>query len=1116
MGEPAGPEAPPADLRTDYRGARVHTPLSDSKAVRPLAALMQALDTTLSLRRGPESPAEQTAERLVSRRLRRELNAAFGAKEAALFQLPSELMKMQLQVREVPASLPDDVEAMVEVLARSQTAGGAKLPTALVNRLFSAKDDLRALARRIVKDGPEPRALYALNQALVPLLVEVARARDVFMTGAADGDAGFFVLRAMRPAERALAKLADEDPAAYEIARRRRMTFDAWEANVKEICARNNLEPEKKRILGALVTVGTDRATGEETVFSPFHGALPVEDFLEARRAYIAGQKAAEKPDVDALLGDKLPRVPDEVLVELPGEPRFASITDDRAKQSGLTRILPVKLHEEREVVVEGRFKGLYLDQLVNERGRMIESGAYRYDPATGRSKKLPLRPEMADREPYVTVATKRERGVDREKLFLMLPPKQGEWTELRQAMRSLSARIPSIEYVPGSKNTAFYFDPKDFAVVRDTLMSVSLSSQALATVKGYYRELAEADLATAPENLGVYSLDRIGGFKPRIRGPDGQVRPVALSSKQTQALAWLEANGTRGVCALDTGMGKTLTAIAMMQKMLRDGLGDDDGTNGKFLFVCPPSLRGNLAKEIHRFMSREAARELLRRVDVLSYGQFRNAVKSGRLKGKPFRPQRYGAVFFDEAQALKNPNNMTTQAALSLDHPHKICLTASPMEKSPMEAYVLSCVSNNIDLSHRTEGKQHRYEMRKFKARFCETFGGRIVGIKSDPLARRDLHTWVKRNVFYADKRDLAEAPLPPLEQHSEAVVMAPEVEKAYRSAAKAFGKSIEGMVSLFRDKGVLETYVDDQGRERVRTNPNAKDPRIAQAMGIGLADAIKSLNDLANMPEKRVPGAGYPKIDAAERIIKRQLRRSDGASRTVLFSDDREMVLKTASEMSRRIPGKLHVACLNDSIRVFKNGVELDRLGRHALPFRQKAYRNDPDARSNKTTNRHYPPAQWQQFVLAEVLSPNEDVLSCTMLGQTYQTGQNLQTFDTCVHLDRDTWCSEDMTQRTARLWRQGQENPVTEYTIDAVYEDPKSDLDGTLDEVRKHHQILESELFDASVKAAQTMELGAEWFETTAQNTRFSKLDRETMELMVSPRLERARPRGERDDG
>gem|GEM_PF-1904842 len=1063
-GRPEAPEAPPAAQQRRYQGVAGHTPLKASNALRPMTVLMQNIDGKLSMRAGAESPADQQAERLLSRRLRRELKAAFGVKAAALFQLPSDLKKAELGAAEVPADLPGQVDSMIEVLARSQTANGQPLPFALRNQLFALQKELAPVLRRLAKHGPESKSLYTLNKKLVPMLIEAAKARGVYMTGAASEDAGFVTLRAMRGTERALEQLRTDDPAAYEIAQRRKLTFAQYEANVQKVCARSNLEPQKKRILGALVTVGTDRATQEQIVFSPYGGAQPMAQFLTDRRAFIAAKKQAEQaPQADLQLED-LERLPDEAVDALQGELHYSSITDDRAKQSGLTRILPTKPHEGRDVIIEGRFKGLYLDQLVNENGRMLEGGAYQYNPGTGRSKKVPARPEMANEEPYITVAQKRERGAQADKLFLMLPFKQGEWTHARQAIRALSNRVPSLQYLAGSKNTSFYFDPKDFATVRDTLQSVALSSQALASVKGYYRELAEADQASAPENLALYSLDKIGGFKSKMRGPDGQVRAIELSSKQKQAVAWLEANGNQGVCALDTGMGKTLTSIAVMQKMLRDGMGDADGSNGRFLFVCPPALRGNLTKEIHRFMGREAADALLSRVDILSYGQFRNASKAGKLKGKPFRPKRYGAVFFDEAQALKNPGNKTTQAALSLDHPHKICLTASPMEKNPMEAYVLSCVSKNVDLADRVEGKQNRYEMRKFKARFCETFGGRIVGVKDDPLARRDLHTWVKRNVFFADKRDLPESPLPPLEQHSEAVLMAPEVEKAYRKAARTFGKAMQGMISLFRDKGVLEEYVDDKGRDRVRTNPNAKDKRIARAMGIGMASAIKQLNDLANMPEKLVPGAGYPKIDAAARVITERLRASDGQSRAILFSDDREMVMKSAEQMSTRIPGKLHAACLNDTIRVFKNGKELETLAGYKLPFRARAYRNDPNRPSNKTDNRHYPPSQWQQFVLAEVLSPNDDVLSCTMLGQTYQTGQNLQAFDTCVHMDRDTWCSEDMNQRTARLWRQGQDNPVAEYTLDAVYEDPKNGLDGTLDEVRKHHQVLEGELFNS----------------------------------------------------
>lgn len=257
--------------------------------------------------------------------------------------------------------------------------------------------------------------------------------------------------------------------------------------------------------------------------------------------------------------------------------------------------------------------------------------------------------------------------------------------------------------------------------------------------------------------------------------------------------------------------------------------------------------------------------------------------------------------------------------------------------------------------------------------------------------------------------------------------------------------------------------------------------------------------------MPQRMVPGAGYPKIEAAGAVLTERLRASDGASRAILFSDDRDMVVASARELSRQFPAKLHAAGLNDRIHLFKNGVELTKLGPFKLPFRARKY-----AHEGKDSTA----AQWAHFVLGEILSGTEDLLSCTLLGQSYQTGHNLQAFDTCVHLDRDTWCSEDMKQRTARVWRQGQDNPVHEYTLDAVYEDPNCGLDGTLDEVRRYHQILEGDLFDAAIKSAQTIELGAEWFEMTARNTQFLRLDRDTLNLMVSPRLERARPRGEQD--
>lgn len=1091
-------ELPPkaTGVEAGYRGAQDLRGLERELGEAPVLARMKALGLRLPPRSVDADPDVIAAERLLSRRLRTELRAAFGEHAAALFQLPTELMKAAT-TGDLPPDLTGRLALMIQQLGRHKDPSGEPLPITLVNRLHADGQVLGELLARVQKEGPKPRLLYQANELLAPLLVELAQARGVYLKGTPSGDAGFYTFQALRKKEVAEVELQRQDPEAYAILARRRQTFAAFDQQAELACKRENLEPRKAKILGALITIGTDRVTGEETAFSAYHGALPLEQFIEKRREFLEDRAALESSQQEPPI-EKLPRVPAEILDALPGEARFASLTDDASKSVGLTRIFKVKAHEGRDVVLEGRFAGLYLDELVNARGRMIGTG-YSFEPTTGKIDAVPTRPAIAEEEPYVTVAYKRERGVTKEKLFVQLPFKQGEWTEVRQALRKLTVRIPSIQYLEGSKNTSFYFDPKDFAIVRETLQQLTLSKGALEVVRGYFQELAAAEQATAAENLDVYRAQLLGGFKKNLRGPGG-VRPVELSFKQKAALAWLEANGTRGVCSLDTGEGKTLTSIALMQKMLRDGAAEDPG-GGKFLFVCPRSLQGNLAKEIHRFLEPAAAAELLSRVEVLSYGEFRAATKAGRHEGRPFRPQKYSAVFFDEAQALKNPNNEVSKAALAFDHPHKICLTASPMEKNPMEAYALSCVANNIDLAHRDHGKQFRREMRKFKERFCETFGGRIVGVKADPLTQRDLHTWVKRNVFYTDKRIGSE--LPELLTQNLTVKMDPRVETEYRKVAKELGKAMSGLVSLFGNKGRdAEGHVD----------PHARDPKVARTLGIGLADTLKQLYLLANRPEKLFKGLGFPKIDAASAVIKERLAASQGASRAVLFADDREMVLDSARELSKQLPGKFHAACLNNEIHVFKNGRAVPKFHGHEVPFTARPYRNDLDRSPNKTDNRHYRAAQWQQFVLGEVLSPNLDVATVSMVGQTYQTGQNLQAFDTCIHLDRDTWCSEDMRQRTARLWRQGQDSPVLELTIDSVYANPKNELDQTLEQIRKLHQELEGTIFDMIIKAAQTTELGQEWFEMKSKQASFLKLDQDTLELMASPMLARARPRGE----
>lgn len=668
-----------------------------------------------------------------------------------------------------------------------------------------------------------------------------------------------------------------------------------------------------------------------------------------------------------------------------------------------------------------------------------------------------------------------------------------------------------------------------------------------------------------------------------------------------------------------------TLLAVASMQKLIRDGLAepgttyeDNEGetvtTNGRFLFVCPKSLRGNVPNSIRKYISDSTA--LRERLDVVSYREFSGGWGSGnvprRLKKKDYwkqiiarrtaKPKKriwdmreYVAIFFDEAHNMSNPTWAASRAAQRLYHPRKILLTASPMEETPMQTYVLNAIASNKPLSykasdHRGKSKQEKRrirdeirrnqaERRRFKERYCEVLGGRIIGLKDDPdnpNLKQELHTWVKRNVFYADKTDdqNPKTRLKQLERETKTVEMDPVVEDCYRTITADFNNVMRALVSKLRDKGLMEDG---------SINPDARDPNIERLFGAKFKPVLSLLNGLSNYPAdtfkeihrmmvegttrtgrnidrrtvlgriltaleeaytpeemlERAEIVGNPKLDQAVDTVKDKLARAGEGAKTLLFSDDAHMCVLTCKEMSERVGG-LHAVALKREVRIFRSGrevdvwripvpnaakekllkterairkfeMETDSVSTHTLPFRPKQYKAHPDLKADDKYNKFYLKSDWQIFALKEIVNNSPEFKTCTLLGKEYETGHNLQSFSQVVHLDRDTWNSESMKQRTARAWRQGNDKPVDEVTLDAVYaekpDQPSDALDRSLDELRRYYQKVEGALFDNIIKDAQGTVLGIEWDEMHHQAASYYRLDDEVLELMTSPYLNRS---------
>jgi len=793
----------------------------------------------------------------------------------------------------------------------------------------------------------------------------------------------------------------------------------------------------------------------------------------------------------------------DEAFGRNPTPDEYVALTDDPYKSTALTKIYPVKDYHGKQVVTAGRFKGYYVSDLVNRAGRLIEGSSTYYNPATG---ELDRREVVNDdgsvnvrkiTEPYVTV--------DQGKLLLTLEGGTGASALLRQSVRQLTKVVPSITYDEGTKNRVFRFDPKDFAAIREAIGAMALSNTASRMLQKYFDKLAKAERATSKQSVKRYSKEKLG-------------LTVNLRAQQAQAVAWLDANDNTGICALDTGVGKTGVAVATMQNLRRKPDVMKEG-NGRFLFVCKRALAGNLPKEIFKFVEGAQADELVEMTDIVTYFAF----SKNRDKDATWGDD-YVAIFFDEAhERLKKKESAFYKKISACKAKRKILMTASPMVRSPKEVFTLASVANGVDLNT----KEGRSALRKFTNRFSERVGGRVVGIKRvddslfayknyvkaeeeagrvplsreewpgqvDPIVTRDFNSWVKSNLFYADKRDVADEEGKKLEELNvlppEAVSMTPEVEKIYRKTMKSVVRAL---------------------REVTQKKYKGNRALAIEAAKVKLRKELALLTRLSDVPNLVVPGQPNPKIDRAAEIVEQV------SGRTILFTDSPDMAKSTFSEMQSKFPGKGTAMALSDGIFLSASTGEQVRFTAKKYPdFDKKAgkgrgfllkYENGMAkvVRNENPRVRGYHRAKkdaWKVIVLQKIIQRDPTINTLTLTG-TYAVGQNLQKFTTVVHLDRDDWSNETMKQRSARAWRAGQSEIVNEYTIDTVYQDAISndDADQTLDQIRKIIQGMDADLFNEVVLDSQVARLGEEWAEVKKQRSMLHKVDRKMMERALSP--------------
>ncbi|WP_114744834.1 DEAD/DEAH box helicase [Falsibacillus pallidus] len=167
------------------------------------------------------------------------------------------------------------------------------------------------------------------------------------------------------------------------------------------------------------------------------------------------------------------------------------------------------------------------------------------------------------------------------------------------------------------------------------------------------------------------------------------------LRDYQTKGYHWMKTlafYGFGGILADDMGLGKTIQTIAYL-------LSEVEIIRGKqlpALIVCPSSVTYNWLSELTRFApdleaivldgskkDRVNLQKDLKGIDIIitSYPLLRSDVKW-------YEQQTFHSVFFDEAQAFKNPGTQTARTVKKIQANHRFALTGTPIENAAEELW--------------------------------------------------------------------------------------------------------------------------------------------------------------------------------------------------------------------------------------------------------------------------------------------------------------------------------------------------------------------------------------------------------------------------------------------
>ncbi|WP_456275164.1 SNF2 helicase associated domain-containing protein [Bacillus sp. AK128] len=314
----------------------------------------------------------------------------------------------------------------------------------------------------------------------------------------------------------------------------------------------------------------------------------------------------------------------------------------------------------------------------------------------------------------YATTAVRNRvfRNNPKPKIRVKIKKERTNWLEFKFEMTGipdddirevLAALEEKRKYYRMRNGSLLSLETNEFAEIQRFLHGFPNNKLKLADGVGI-SALESIDYLDTIETKNIFMVeDSFREFLESIRNPESlsfvvpkTIEPI-LRDYQINGYKWLKSlasYGFGGILADDMGLGKTLQAITY----ILSNLSEIRESRCPVLIVCPTSLSYNWLNEFTHFTpeievlvvdgNQRLRHQLLKGIkdmDVIitSYPLIRRDID--RIDKEYFH-----TVFFDEAQAFKNPLTQTAKAVKKVKANHKFALTGTPVENSIEELWAI------------------------------------------------------------------------------------------------------------------------------------------------------------------------------------------------------------------------------------------------------------------------------------------------------------------------------------------------------------------------------------------------------------------------------------------